>query len=798
MPDIRRLRTEEFSFHGFDGLSDYVERFFQSIHIRTGTPTVEVVDGGVIVPTTPQPAGLSGHQPEMHGGILRADGRPVALANLHRRGGPVYAGITEPTDIAPARELDEELIYLGWTFPHHYGVFLLESLARTWFLREADPKLRVAFYEPAKAPEGTARRILELMDIPRGRIFVPKQATRVRRISVPEPLYELYLAAHERAVEPFRAVAERVLGTANPTPSEQPVYVSRRRMTSDRRTIVGEAELEELLLQNKFRVVYPEKLTLDDQVRLFNQHADVFAGVGSAVHNVLFALNRPRLHLLTPGVPEQDFFLVSAVAGAKTTFLNCLGKWEGPATPLLLDVPPLIDYLVGRGFVTGLSASRLARRQRLLHRRYEEVTLYGRVREATRAGDVLPVALESTALEKAATSWPLSWALAQYFAARDEAKAAELAEQFVASFGRESDAERIAHQQKELLRGATGVVTATANAQGRAAAARLVNLLVERNVLNASVRQTVEHLVAEADPQGIGRPISAAGGATARAVRVAPTNGPAVPPNGRAAPESEGGAPRTGRSEPANGGGSVVGPGVTSVLIVNMQRDQLLPILPTGGTVAEIGVFRGLFSRKIVDTAKPKTLHLIDPWSTESGSTPAEGRVMPEAYDLVQSGLRGEIASGRVVLHREASTVAAATFPDSHFDWIYVDAMHDYAQVLADLLAFKDKVKPDGFVLGHDFSAHSRARRYDVGVIRAVREFAANEGFKLVLVTNEDHPSFLMARSGNTTTLPALQGALLGLRVPRPVAVDEGLLDRFAQIDVTYPDGRVGQIMQFG
>ena len=231
------------------------------------------------------------------------------------------------------------------------------------------------------------------------------------------------------------------------------------------------------------------------------------------------------------------------------------------------------------------------------------------------------------------------------------------------------------------------------------------------------------------------------------------------------------------------------------VLITALDRVGLLAVLPKGGTVAEVGTLRGGFAKRIRSTAEPEKLHLIDPWGRDEEPNPQYGAdLMHDAYEKVQGIFRDDVAAGRVVLHRDFSTRVAPAFPDHHFDWVYIDGQHDYDNVRADLLAFKDKVKPDGFILGHDFSTYKRR----FGVVPAVREFIKAEGFELVLVTNETNPSYLLARSDNATTLPALRDALLNHPGGRPIEIDETLLDGYEQVPVVHADGTEGWLMRFG
>jgi hypothetical protein len=51
----------------------------------------------------------------------------------------------------------------------------------------------------------------------------------------------------------------------------------------------------------------------------------------------------------------------------------------------------------------------------------------------------------------------------------------------------------------------------------------------------------------------------------------------------------------------------------------------------------------------------------------------------------------------------KASLDVAPTFPDGFFDFVYIDAMHDYVNVTNDILAWRGKIKLGGFIGGHDY-----------------------------------------------------------------------------------------------
>jgi len=180
-------------------------------------------------------------------------------------------------------------------------------------------------------------------------------------------------------------------------------------------------------------------------------------------------------------------------------------------------------------------------------------------------------------------------------------------------------------------------------------------------------------------------------------------------------------------------------------------RDWLFEIVPKGSVCAEIGVWQGEFSEKILSNVAPADLHLIDPWRYVADDRYERARYggkaggqaeMDAAYEHVVRRFARPIARGIVTLHRKTSERAALMFADAYFDWVYVDGNHLYEFVRQDLELFEPKVKPGGLIAGDDYG---RTGWWDDGVTRAVDEFVAARGCQVVGIDN--HQFVLRKRS---------------------------------------------------
>lgn len=170
------------------------------------------------------------------------------------------------------------------------------------------------------------------------------------------------------------------------------------------------------------------------------------------------------------------------------------------------------------------------------------------------------------------------------------------------------------------------------------------------------------------------------------------------------------------------------------------NRAALIALLAKNGVIAEIGVNKGEFSKQIVELSSPSRFHLIDAWST--------GRYHDGLQILVEGIFQHEIKEGSVVINRGYSTDVCAIFPDSYFDWIYIDTDHSYNLTKKELELYEPKMKKGGIIAGHDFVMGNWIGGIKYGVMEAVYEFCVTHQWELVYLTIESHtsPSFAIRR----------------------------------------------------
>lgn len=178
--------------------------------------------------------------------------------------------------------------------------------------------------------------------------------------------------------------------------------------------------------------------------------------------------------------------------------------------------------------------------------------------------------------------------------------------------------------------------------------------------------------------------------------------------------------------------------------IFDTRQELAKYILPKHGIGCEIGVGSGDFAEILFNETKPQNLYLIDRWLHIPYLDPTvygwKCKHTQAHYDHFYRQTINRFAKySNVIIIKKESLEALSTFNNHFFDYIYIDASHDYASVIQDLEASRPKIKNGGFICGHDYNQNFNVgRKQEYGVIKAVDEFVNKYGLKID-VTKKDH-----------------------------------------------------------
>lgn len=159
-----------------------------------------------------------------------------------------------------------------------------------------------------------------------------------------------------------------------------------------------------------------------------------------------------------------------------------------------------------------------------------------------------------------------------------------------------------------------------------------------------------------------------------------------------------------------------------------MTREEFIIYFNFKGVGVEIGVWDGYFSNFILKNSNLKKLYSIDAWDSFYTKKELTQIDSYKAYNKTINCLSE--FKNRSVIIKQTSKRASIEFPDYFFDFIYIDASHDYKSVKEDLESWWNKLKINGIFAGHDYD-----NKKGYGVIEAVDEFASKKKFKINLTS---------------------------------------------------------------
>lgn len=162
-----------------------------------------------------------------------------------------------------------------------------------------------------------------------------------------------------------------------------------------------------------------------------------------------------------------------------------------------------------------------------------------------------------------------------------------------------------------------------------------------------------------------------------------------------------------------------------------------------GGLVVEVGVLIGALSTEILRKRGDVVLHMVDNWlpMAEQPASYIATNDDHAQHDKARAESHFRQASrvasrfpGRAIIRRGGSVEIADDFSPDDCDLVFLDADHSFDGVTADLAAWESKIKPGGWIGGHDY--RNPDPRFKFGVTEAVDAWSARRGIPIEVDLN--------------------------------------------------------------
>lgn len=278
---------------------------------RLPPPIIEPVAGARIVPVE-RGEGLGC-------GVFRPDGSFCELSRTRISADRFTAQPALP-DMSRAGQLAGTYLF-GGLGRHHFGHFLMESIARLWAMDgryERFDGLIMLPFQQTDFGSVLRRRLLaffELMgvDMPLHLVKVPVVA---ERLLVPAQGF-----GHQEwasGTEAFRSYVRGRIAANCPAQGPDRLYISRSRLRHGAQKVDQEARIEQIMRAAGYEIFHPQRHSIAAQIRVYRAARVIVGGDGSAFHLVPFAMQEgARIGLIQRRARDRA---VQAIADQITAF----------------------------------------------------------------------------------------------------------------------------------------------------------------------------------------------------------------------------------------------------------------------------------------------------------------------------------------------------------------------------------------------------------------------------------------------------------------------------------------------
>jgi capsular polysaccharide biosynthesis protein len=217
-----------------------------------------------------------------------------------------------------------EYIYGGPIIPH-YGHFLTAALPRFWHIvRYGVPDVPIICHSIESPEEWFARpyvsTILGRLGLSPAHFAHFREPTLLPRLRVARPSFEEQFFAHPV----FREIGRAVSSTLSLSQRNRgPLYISKAKLGPGATyRLMNESKLEESISQAGIRVIYPETLTLDEQIAEIASASVLLGTVGSAFHTTLFSPSPKRIiGLAYQSALNSNYILIDKLVGNESLYV---------------------------------------------------------------------------------------------------------------------------------------------------------------------------------------------------------------------------------------------------------------------------------------------------------------------------------------------------------------------------------------------------------------------------------------------------------------------------------------------
>lgn len=280
------------------------------------------------------------------GGVINRAGHFIDESYYKLNDNIIFGGKYD-YDVSEQVNLDDIVIFMGHSFSH-WGSFLLDHIARLWYVLREPNKYKIAYcgigYNPSTFGDisNQCYEFFNLIGIKKEQLIDIRNPTSFKKVIIPQLSFSPGIYYHNQ----YRAIYETasVSVLTNEYTVFEKIYFTRTQFPKHKE--IGERLIENFFEINGFEIISPEKLNVSEQIFYIN-NCSVFASLeGTIAHQILFASHKLEKHIVIKKQSEINIrqHLFNQIKGIEAEYIDAyIEPYKG--FPISHDDGPfLLDF----------------------------------------------------------------------------------------------------------------------------------------------------------------------------------------------------------------------------------------------------------------------------------------------------------------------------------------------------------------------------------------------------------------------------------------------------------------------
>lgn len=254
---------------------------------KIDTPEYETITNGIIIPPERDNSGffsINNHLIEQYGVLY--ENRSSFSKYIKRKS---HKKTIIPNEFKIENYIDERIVFIGLLGAlrfYAYGDYLINTINKLWIFIKKPELLNCKICFFIDSDNNIPFELLELFGIKKENLINIKEITQAREIIIPQssmPVFE------NKWAKEFDKVVEKIKENVK-SKNYKKVYLSRSKLPQSIKTY-GEDIIEKQFKKNGFKIIYPEKYSIKEQIAILKDCEFLAGTIGSNMHNAIFCNN---------------------------------------------------------------------------------------------------------------------------------------------------------------------------------------------------------------------------------------------------------------------------------------------------------------------------------------------------------------------------------------------------------------------------------------------------------------------------------------------------------------------------